>query len=149
MSARHIGALCLLAGIMAALACDVVWAQMFECFGSWSVQTRLVAASDATNPTYRPGDLRVEQWDIRQSGAALQLTTQAGTIAGAVGPNYTLVFASAWDTGLGVTSDIRIEARMTSSASMAGTIKVNYYSAQFGYQVGLDAWTFQAIRVGG
>ncbi len=148
MTASHIASVFSLAVLLAVPAGDVAHAQMFNCAGTWTVQTRLVAASDATNQTYRPGDLRVDQWYIQQSGTALQLTSNAGTVAGQIGNGYTMVFAGAWDTGLGITSDIRIEGQMQSTASMVGTIKVNYYSAQFGYKVGLDAWTFQAMRSG-
>lgn len=148
MITRRFAAVLWLAALIAFSIVNLALAQIIDCSGTWTVQTRLVAASDATNQNYRPGDLRMEQWMIRQSGTALQLMSQAGTVAGTIGQGYSMVFASAWDTGLGITSDIRIEARLTSSASMAGTIKISYYSAQFGYQVGLDAWTFEAMRVG-
>lgn len=140
--ATALAALCVLA------ASDVAVAQMFDCSGFWAVQTRLVTASDAANTSYRPGDMRMEQWGIRQAGSALQLTSRVGTIAGGIGPGYTLAFAGTWDSGLGAKGDIRVEAQMRSPNAMAGTIKVNYYSAQFGYQIGLDAWTFEAVRAG-
>jgi hypothetical protein len=121
-------------------------AQMFDCSGTWAVETRLVAASKPVNPGYNEGDARVEQWLIRQSGTALQLTSQAGTIGGSIADGYTLVFADTSDNGLGVRTAIRIEARMQSPAAMIGTIRVDYFSSQFGQPIGLDAWTFQAVR---
>jgi hypothetical protein len=112
--------------------------------GTWQVTTTLVAASKATNPDYKPGHIRVETWRIASHGGGLALTSQAGTIPGqAAGGGF--VFDGGADTGANLKIHVRVEGRWRGSTTIAGTIKVRYFGT-FDNYVGLDAWTFEAVR---
>jgi hypothetical protein len=112
--------------------------------GQWAVTTKLVAAQDATNPNYKPGDLRQTQWTITKSGMGYVLTSPDGSVPGqAMGPNA--IFESVTDTGRNLRIHVRIECVMASANRMTGTIKANYHGT-FGNLVGIDAWTFEATR---
>ena len=113
--------------------------------GRWKVTTTLVEAQDPTNPDYQVGDKRIEVWKIKVSRKTAALTTPAGTIAGSrVGKAW--VFDQTYDTGYGVLINMHIVARARSSSSMTGSIESRYLSAQFGYEIGVDAWTFKGSK---
>jgi hypothetical protein len=113
--------------------------------GKWKVQTKLVTAQDPVNQNYKPGDVRREAWRFKLARKQGALTTPSGVINGAkVGKAW--VFEQSYDMGYGVILVMHIVARARSSELMKGTIEARYYSAQFGYQIGLDAWSFTGFR---
>lgn len=113
--------------------------------GRWKITTKLVVAQDPTNPNYHVGDKRIETWTIKTSKNKATLKTPAGTIAGTkVGKAW--VFDQTYDTGYGVLTHMHIVVRQTNSRAMKGTIEVRYYSAQFGYEIGVDAWSFTGTK---
>ena len=113
--------------------------------GTWKVTTKLTVAYDAVNQSYHPGDLRVEKWRIVKSGKGARLTTPSGRIVGKkIGKAW--VFDQWFDTGWGIVQNIHLVARTTSSSKCQGTIEVRYYSAQFGYELGNDAWSFKGKK---
>ena len=114
-------------------------------FGVWDVNTKLTAGSDPVNPSYKEGDLRIDVWTIAGTLDKASLTGNQGTVHGRIdGTNAT--FEIQVDTGLGIIAKGRFDLFLTSSASLKGTIKADYYSAQFGYKVGLDAWTAEGVK---
>lgn len=135
----------------------VLWLIFLACFatdafaakdpisGRWKVQTKLVVAQDPTNPNYRVGDVRREAWRVQIKKKEGSLTTPSGTIAGTKA-GKAWVFDQTFDLGYGVLLNMHIVARARSSELMKGTIEARYYSAQFGYQIGLDAWSFTGFR---
>lgn len=113
--------------------------------GRWKVQTKLVAAQDPTNPNYQIGDVRREAWSFKMAKKNATLKSPSGTIAGAkVGKAW--VFDQGYDMGYGVLLQMHIVVRARSAGLMKGTIEARYYSAQFGYEIGLDAWSFTGFR---
>ena len=73
------------------------------------------------------------------------LRSPSGTIGGKkVGKAW--VFDQTYDMRYGVVLNMHIVARARSAKLMKGTIEARYYSAQFGYQIGLDAWSFTGFR---
>lgn len=54
-------------------------------------------------------------------------------------------FSTVIPTRLNLTVKIEIACFLTSSRSMKGTIKSQYFGT-FNNYVGLDAWTFEALR---
>jgi hypothetical protein len=113
--------------------------------GKWKVQTKLVAAMDPVNSGYHVGDVRQEKWNFKISGKKAKLTTPAGSIVGAKAGKAWL-FDQTFDTGYGVLVNMHIVARAYSPKLMKGTIETRYYSAQFGYELGIDAWSFVGFR---
>ena len=112
--------------------------------GTWDVTTTLVAAQKATNPDYKPGHIRKERWQIAQSGGQLVLTTPNGSLPGqAQGGGY--AFEGVTDTGMNLRIRVRVEAWLTGSRSMKGTIKA-WYHGTFNNLGGIDAWSFEATR---
>lgn len=114
-------------------------------FGVWGVNTRLTAASDAVNPDYRVGDLRIDVWQVGGNAAAPTLTTRDGTVAGQISGNQA-VFVADVPLDQILVMRIQISAWLTSSRSIAGTITAQYWDTRFGHQIGLDAWSFEGIR---
>ncbi len=114
-------------------------------FGRWDVNTKLVAASDAVNPNYRVGDIRIDVWTIAGTGARCTLTSKDGTMPGAVSGTVGTFDVSVPLDGI-IVMQVHIEAYLTSSRSMKGTIRAEYWDSRFGYKVGLDAWTFEGVR---
>ena len=113
--------------------------------GKWKVQTKLVAAQDAVNQNYNVGDVRRENWKVKIKKKQGTLTTPSGTISGTkIGKAW--VFNQNFDTGYGVIINMHIVAKAKSSELMKGTIEVRYLSAQFGYELGIDAWSFTGFR---
>ncbi|TBW39814.1 hypothetical protein EYW49_06030 [Siculibacillus lacustris] len=125
---------------------NVRLAQIDGLSGDWIATTTLVAASKPVAEAYRSGDRRVEVWRIRQIGDHVQLASRAGAIAGGFVAPGVAVLQSLGDTGLGIHTGVRIEAHVVSPADLQGTIRVDYFSSQFGQPVGMDAWTFVATR---
>ncbi len=113
--------------------------------GKWKVQTKLVAAMDATNPAYKVGQVRQEKWVIKVAKKKATLKTPSGVIAG-VKAGKAWLFDQTFDTGYGVLINMHIVARARSSSLLKGTIEARYYSAQFGYEIGIDAWSFTGLR---
>lgn len=113
--------------------------------GEWDVNTRLTAASDAVNPNYRVGDLRTDVWRISGSVAQPSLTTRDGTLQGRIVGGQA-EFLAEIALGAIIVMRVQIGAFQTSSRSMSGTIRAEYWDRRFGYMVGLDAWTFEAFR---
>ncbi len=113
--------------------------------GDWDVNTTLVAASGAVNQDYKPGDLRIEVWRISGSLDQPVLTTKDGSIHGRISGDAAQFLADV-PVGQIVVMRIRIEAGLTSSRSMRGTINADYWDRRFGTKIGLDAWTFEAQR---
>ena len=112
--------------------------------GTWHVVTKLVAASEATNPDYKPGHLREERWVIAVNGGQATLTSPAGTIPGTVGAGG-FVFEGAGDTGLNLRLKAHVEGAFDGPKRIVGTIKVQYYGT-FNNYVGFDAWQFEGRR---
>lgn len=113
--------------------------------GRWKVTTRLVAAQEAINPNYNVGDQRIERWKIRGSARKAVMKTPAGTIRGKK-RGKAWEFKQNYDTGLGVILSMHIVARQLGDDKMRGTIKATYLSAQFGYPIGIDAWSFKGRK---
>lgn len=113
--------------------------------GQWDVNTKLVAASDAVNPHYRVGDIRVDVWTIACAAERCTLTTKDGTMPGIVRGTAAAFDVSVPLDGI-IVMQVHIEATLTSSGSMKGTINADYWDSRFGYKVGLDAWTFQGVK---
>ena len=112
--------------------------------GKWKVYTTLVSAYDAVNPDYNPGDKRLEKWKVKASRKNATLTTPSGVIQGVkVGKAW--VFDQFFDTGLGIITNIHLVARVQ-NGRLRGTIESRYYSTQFGYLLGNDAWSFKGTR---
>lgn len=113
--------------------------------GVWDVNTRLTVASGPVNPTYKPGDLRVDVWQIGGVPAQSWLTTKDGTMQGTIANSQARYIA---DVPLGqiIVMRVAIGCYLTSSRSMKGTISAEYWDRRFGYKVGLDAWTFEALK---
>ena len=136
---------CALLAVFVLVPTASAWAARDPINGAWTVKTKLVAAMDPTNPSYRVGDIRIEKWRLKVKGKTGALTSPNGTIAGQkVGKAW--VFDQAYDTGLGVVIHLHLVARAKSSDLMKGTIEARYYSAQFGYEIGIDAWSFTGFR---
>jgi hypothetical protein len=145
---RHLGPRVLLATLPVWFGCASEGgssaATPADLIGTWDVNTTLVAASAATNPSYKEGDLRTEVWTISGMPAALTLKSSQGTIAGTASSN-TGVFDATVDTGLNLKMKVHIECFLNGTQSMKGTIKSEYFGT-FDNYIGLDAWTFEALR---
>ncbi|MFO0745326.1 MAG: hypothetical protein U1F43_06555 [Myxococcota bacterium] len=120
-------------------------AEPADFFGRWEVTTKLVTAYDAVNPNYRPGDIRVDVWTITGDVAGCSLTTKDGSMPGVV-QGTAAVFDVAVPLDGIIVMKVHIEAYLTSSGSMKGTINADYWDSRFGYKVGLDAWTFEGVK---
>ncbi len=114
-------------------------------FGVWDVNTILTAGSDPVNPSYKEGDLRIDVWTIAGTLEKATLTGNQGTVPGRT-TGTVAAFEIAANTGLGIIAKGKFDLYLTSSASLKGTITADYFSAQFGYKVGLDAWTAEAVK---
>lgn len=114
-------------------------------YGVWDVNTRLTAASAAVNPDYRPGDLRIDVWQIRSGPGSPTLTTRDGTIAGRIAGDQAQFYAEV-PVGNIILMRLLVSAFLDSSRSMAGTITAEYWDTRFGYKAGLDAWSFGVLR---
>lgn len=114
-------------------------------YGVWDVNTLLTAASDAVNPDYQAGDLRIDVWQISGDSGQPTLTTRDGTVAGQIATNQAEFYAEVPLDNI-ILMRMVISAFLTSSRSMKGTISAEYWDTRFGYKVGLDAWTFEGLR---
>jgi len=135
----------ILLALMACLLAGPVHADDRDFFGIWDVNTYLTAASNPVNRDYEPGDVRADVWRI--DGTALQstLTTRDGTMPGQIANGQAEYYAEV-PVGQIVLMRIMIAASLTSSRSMKGTIRAEYWDRRFGTQIGLDAWTFEGLR---
>ncbi len=128
------------------LACSGADAAVPASFlGIWDVNTKLVTASDAVNPNYRVGDIRIDVWKIAGTEERCTLTTKDGTMPGAIRGTAAIFDVSVPLDGI-IVMQVHVEGFLTSSRSMKGTIKADYWDSRFGYKVGLDAWTFEGVR---
>lgn len=132
-------------GLVLAVVLGSLPAGAQDFFGVWDVDTYLTAASNPVNRDYRPGDVRAEVWRIEGAGGQASLTSSQGTMPGRIAGGQAQFYAEA-PLGQVLVMRILIEAALSSSRSMKGTIRAEYWDARFGTQVGLDAWTFEALR---
>ena len=128
------------------VAADSVFGAANPLKGRWKVTTRLVAAQDPINQGYDVGDRRVERWKIRGNKRKAVLKTPSGKIRGKR-KGKAWEFDQNYVTGLGAILRMYIVARQRGQNKMRGTIKARYFSQQFGYLIGIDAWSFKGRRV--
>ncbi len=128
-----------------ASSCESGGATSTSFFGSWDVNTKLVAASQAVNPDYQPGDIRIDVWQFSGTPEACTLTTKDGSVPGVVDGTVGTFDVDVPLDGIIVTK-VHIAAFLTGSSSMKGTINADYWDSRFGYKVGMDAWTFEAVK---
>ena len=121
--------------------------------GTWQVATKLVSASDPTNPAYTPGQRREETWKFQAQKKNMKLTTWSGwkkrKLIGSILGKKTgkaWVFEETYNTGWGILIHQYIVARVHTDGRLRGTIETGYHSAQFGYLVGKDALSFYGTK---
>ncbi len=114
-------------------------------FGTWDVNIKLVTASGAVNPNYKPGDIRIDVWRFAGDGARCALTTKDGTVQGAIRGTVASFQTDVPLDGI-IVMRVHIEAHLTSSGSMRGTINADYWDSRFGYKVGMDAWSLRGQK---
>ncbi|MCC6750368.1 MAG: hypothetical protein IT371_22070 [Deltaproteobacteria bacterium] len=141
--------------LLASVACAAFFISLFvacggtgkpeDFFGVWDVNTKLVAGSSPVNPQYKEGDIRADAWTIAGTLDQASLTGNQGTVPGRI-VGTTATFDIQVNTGLGIVAKGHFELFLTGSRSLKGTINADYFSAQFGYKVGMDAWSAEAVK---
>jgi len=125
--------------------CDGGTATSADFFGAWDVNTKLVAASDAVNPDYQPGDIRIDMWQFSGTPEACTLTTKDGTVPGVIDGTVGTFDTEVPLDGI-IVMKVHIQVFLTSSGSMKGTINADYWDSRFNYKVGVDAWSFEGVK---